>query len=120
MKLVLIGIAGAAGALARYGTTQWVGTRTFPWATLGINIAGSFLLGFVLAHGAGRNWSDTALVPVSVGFLGAFTTYSTFSNETFTMLRTDRAATALLYVAASLVGGLVAAALGYATARRLT
>jgi fluoride exporter len=118
VRIVLIAAAGAAGALARYGIGVAVGARTFPWATLGINITGSFLLGFILAYGFERGWSDTTLLPISVGFLGAYTTYSTFSNETFTLLRTDRAPTALLYVAASLIGGVLAAAAGYAIARR--
>jgi CrcB protein len=119
VRIVLIAMAGAAGALARYGIGIAVGSRSFPWATLGINLTGSFLLGFVLAFGFDRSWSDTTLLPISVGFLGAYTTFSTFSYETFTLVRTDRAATALVYVLASLTGGVLAAAAGYATARRL-
>jgi CrcB protein len=118
VRIALIAAAGAAGALARYGISVAVGARTFPWATLGVNLVGSFLLGFVVAFGVDRGWSDTTLLPISVGFLGAYTTYSTFSLETFTLLRTDRAPTALVYVAASVIGGVLAAAAGYATARR--
>jgi fluoride exporter len=119
VRIVLIATAGAAGALTRYGIGVAIGSRSFPWATLGINITGSFLLGFVLAFGLDRSWSDTTLLPISVGFLGAYTTFSTFSYEAFTLTRTDRAATALVYVVASLAGGVLAAAVGYATARRL-
>lgn len=119
VRVVLVAVAGAVGALVRYGIGLAVGFRSFPWATLGINLTGSLLLGFVLALGIERRWSDTAVVPVTVGFLGAYTTYSTFSYETFTLVRTDRTATALLYVVASVVGGVLAAAVGYATAHRM-
>ena len=119
MKVALIAAAGAAGAVARYAIGVMIGVRSFPWATLGINATGSFLLGFILAFGLDRGWSDMTLLPMSVGFLGAYTTFSTFSYETFSLLRTNRAPTALIYVAASIVGGVLAAAVGYATARRV-
>lgn len=119
MRAVLVAIAGAAGALVRYGVGSAVGLRSFPWATLGINLSGSLLLGFVLAMSIGRGWSDTAVVPFTVGFLGAYTTFSAFSYETFTLIRNDRATTALVYVFASVVGGVLVAAVGYAAARRI-
>ena len=119
MKVALVGIAGACGALVRYGIGLAVGTKPVPWATLGINITGSFLLGFVLAFGIERGWSETTTVPLAIGFLGAYTTFSTFSYETFTLARTDRALMATAYVAVSVVGGLLAAYAGYTVARRL-
>ncbi len=119
MKVALIGIAGAGGALVRYGIGVAVGGRSFPWSTLGINITGSFLLGFVLAFGIQRGWSETTTVPIAIGFLGAYTTFSTFSHEAFTLARTDRASLATIYVAVSVVGGLLAALAGYTLARRL-
>lgn len=118
MKVLLIGIAGAGGALARYGIGLAVGSRSFPWATLGINITGSFLLGFVLAFGLERGWSETTTLPLAVGFLGAYTTFSTFSQDTFALARNDRAMAAGAYVVASVVGGVLAAFAGYTVARR--
>lgn len=118
MKVFLIAVAAAAGALARYGIGVAIGDRAFPWATMSINITGSFALGLLLPFGLDRGWSDTTLLPITVGFLGAYTTFSTFSYETFTLLRTDRATSALVYVAASVVGGLLAASAGYALAAR--
>jgi CrcB protein len=120
VKVVLVAVAGAAGALSRYGIGVVVGVRSFPWSTLGINVAGSFLLGLVLVLGDERGWPETTTVPLAVGFLGAFTTFSTFSYETFTLARTDRAGTAAVYVTLSVVGGLIAAAAGYATAKAIT
>ena len=119
MTTFLIAIAGAAGALTRYGIGRAVGPRTFPWATMGINVSGSFVLAFLVTLGAARDWPETITVPLAVGFLGAYTTFSTFSYETLTLMRTDRAPAALAYIAASVLTGLAAAALGYAVGRRV-
>jgi CrcB protein len=117
VRAALIGLAGAAGAMARYWIGQAVGVRSFPWATLSINVAGSFLLGLVLAGPGFHRWSENATAAVTVGFLGAFTTYSTFTNETTALLRDERALAATTYVLVSLAAGLTAAALGYALGR---
>ncbi len=119
MKALFIGVAGAAGALSRYWVGVRWGDRDFPWATLAINVAGSLLLGFVLHASVERGWSEARTLPLSVGFLGAFTTFSTFSYETQTLLRDGRAPAAAGYVALSVVAGLAAAALGYAMAGAL-
>ncbi len=119
MKVALVGAAGAAGALTRYALAVAIGVRTFPWATFAINLTGSFLLGLLLTVGTERQWSDTTVVPLAIGFLGAYTTFSTFSYETFTLIRADRVPTAMLYVGLSVVGGVVAALLGYLAARQI-
>ena len=114
VRVGLVCFAGALGALARYGVSLAVGARSFPWSTLAINVVGSFLLGLVL--GADRLAPDLRLA-VTVGFLGAFTPFSTFAFEATDLIRNGRAPTALAYVAASVVIGLVAAATGYAVGR---
>jgi|SRR5215212_4169638 len=116
VKALLIAGFAAVGGLARYGVGVAVGTRSFPWATLSINLAGSLALGFVLKAGLDRGWSDRVVAAIAIGFLGAFTTFSTFSYETFTLIRTDRVTTAAIYVLASLMGGVAAAAAGFALA----
>jgi CrcB protein len=116
MKVLLVAVFGAAGALSRYGIGVVAGTHPFPWATLAINLVGSFLLGLVLAAGPTR-LDATWTTVLGTGFLGAFTTFSTFSSETQTMLREHRTSTAAVYVAASVVGGVAAAALGYLAGR---
>jgi CrcB protein len=113
----MVGLAGAAGAMARYGVNRAVGYRAFPWATLSINVAGSFVLGVLLA-GPGARWSTTVTTAVGVGFLGAFTTFSTFTYETIDLVRADRTAIAVAYVMSSLVLGLAAAAAGYVVGRQ--
>jgi fluoride exporter len=116
MKVVLVALAGAAGALTRYGIGTAVGPRAFPLSTLGINLVGSFALWFLLRIGDLRGWSELAIVALGVGFLGAFTTFSTFSVETQSMLRDGRGGAAALYVTASVVGGVGLAAAGYVIA----
>lgn len=119
MKVLAVAVAGALGALSRFGIGTAVGSRDFPWATLPINLAGSFALGLVVRLGDLRGWSDLTTAALGIGFLGAFTTFSTFSVETQTMLREGRTTAAALYVGASVVGGIALAALGYATAGSL-
>ena len=119
MRALWVGLAGAAGALSRYGIGLAIGPQLFPWATLSINITGSFVLAFVITWGIAGHLSTDASTAIAVGFLGAYTTYSTFMYETFVMGRTERAPTAVLYVAVSLVGGLIAAWGGYRLGRAL-
>jgi fluoride exporter len=83
---VAIGVAGALGALARYGVEGAIARRTtsFPWATFVVNVSGSFLLGLVVTllgeRVAVAPWVRSAL---AIGFLGAYTTFSTLSLESF-------------------------------------
>jgi CrcB protein len=119
MPTALVAIAGAIGAVVRYRIAVAVGVRPFPWATLGINISGCFVLALVLAGPGASRWSPATTTAIAVGLLGGYTTFSTFGYETFTMLRTERTAAAAAYVALSLVGGLVATALGYAAGRAI-
>lgn len=116
-RLLLVALCGAAGATSRYLLGVAVGVRSFPWTTLGINTVGSLALGFLLAGPAAQRLSPTTNIGLAVGFLGAFTTFSTFTYETITFVRTDRAAMAAVYVSASLALGLVAASVGYALGR---
>lgn len=90
MQILFIGILGGLGCIARYLVTGWsyqVFGRSMPYGTLLVNTGGSFLLGFVMAFGL-----DSSFLPVSVrlglvvGFMGGFTTFSTFSYETLKMI----------------------------------
>jgi CrcB protein len=90
-KLLLIAAAGAAGTLARYGlghaVQAWVGSR-FPWGTLTVNLIGCFVFGIVWALVEYRVGLDTqARLIILTGFLGAFTTFSTFGFETAQMIQ---------------------------------
>lgn len=113
---IAVALGGAHGALARYGVANVLGTRSFPWATLVINVAGPMALGGVLAGPAGR-WPAAVALFVPVGCLAAFTTFSTFSFEATDLLREGRAAAAGAYVAAPVMLGLLASFSGYVAGR---
>lgn len=91
MLVVWVAVAGAFGALARWGIGVWLGQRlgiTFPWGTLAANLIGCFLIGVVMeaTERAGLLPGATRLI-IAVGFIGAFTTFSTFEFETFQLFR---------------------------------
>ncbi len=111
-RLALIALAGAAGALCRLGVNNLVGPRSFPVSTLVVNVAGSFALGLLVAWGA-THLSPEVLSALAVGFLGSFTTFSTFTLEAVTLTDDGRLGTAAAYLVVSLVLGLAAAAAGY-------
>lgn len=117
MTAALVAIAGAAGVLARYGIGRaTVHTEALLWSTVAINLAGSFALGLVVASGwFGRDAREV----IGVGFLGGFTTYSTFSVQVVLEAEGGRAGTALVYLAATVIGGLACAVTGYALGREL-
>ena len=119
MTWVCVVVAGAAGTAARYGIGLAVGVRGFPFATLSINVVGSFLIGLVLTLGAHGRLSPHTTTALTVGFLGAFTTYSAFAWEALTLGRTDRLALAAVYVGVSVTLGLLAAAAGCQLGRLL-
>ena len=116
MRYVWVGLGGACGSVMRYAIGVRVDQSHFPWATLGINLSGSFVLGLFLTVTLGH-LSVAVITPVAVGVIGGFTTFSTFAWEGFTHARAGRAGIALAYVAVSVLGGLLAAAGGYSLGR---
>jgi len=118
MRYVWVGLGGACGSMLRYAIGVRVDQSQFPWATLGINLLGSFVLGLFLTLALGQLSMDV-ITPVAVGVIGGFTTFSTFAWEGFTEARTGRAGVAFVYIAVSVVGGLLAVAGGYSLGRVL-
>jgi CrcB protein len=110
-----VAAGGVVGVLARYGLGTTVNTAQLPWMTVAINVVGSFLLGFLLP--VGEDWSSPVRNGLSIGLLGGFTTFSTFSVEVFYDTHTGDGSFALLYIAASVIGGVAAAGLGYYAGR---
>ena len=117
MTTLLVAVGGLIGVLARYGLGRLTaGHEGLLWTTVGINVAGSFLLGLLVAE----NWfSRDVREGLGVGLLGGFTTFSTFSVQAILEVDAGRPARAFAYVAASVLGGLAAAAAGYALGRSL-
>lgn len=121
VKILIVAAAGSLGAVARYvlsGAVQRLSPSTFPWGTLVVNVSGCVAIGVVMYLALQRQaLSDNTRVFVTIGFLGAFTTYSTFGYETFAMLRERDVGPALLNVGASLAAGLAAVWVGWTAGR---
>ena len=81
MRVLLVAVGGAAGALGRYAVSLLGRGATFPWTTLTINLLGSLLLGLLLGAAAEGRVGRLPLLAVGVGFLGAFTTFSGWALE---------------------------------------
>ena len=114
---LVVGVAGAVGAVARYLLDGAVQDRTagiFPFGTLAVNVLGSlvlgFLAGYVLSHTGGR----TAKTVLGTGFCGALTTWSTASWETVRLAEEGATTTAVTFTMVNLVASFAAAAVGIA------
>ncbi len=122
-QYLLIAMGGALGAMARYFVGVLAAERfgpRFPVGTLSINISACFLLGFLLEYlNRHTGMSPVWRYGVAIGFIGAFSTFSTFEWETWSDLTIGAFWIAILYVAVSLIAGLIAVSLGSSTARSL-
>ncbi len=107
---MIIGIAlgGILGTFARYGLYCWVPGH---WTTWGINLLACSLIGCI--YGLSESVNTSYIPWMSVGFLGAFSTFSTFSKDSLVLLHTGAYGTALLYIVGNVIGGILATALGY-------
>lgn len=111
MIWVYIAAGGAAGAVARYGLAGWVHDRVgvqFPWGTFLVNILGSVLIGVALRSLEAMPASAELRALVTVGLLGSFTTFSTFTYETVALLEEGAFTRAATYSVGSLLVGIVA------------
>ena len=123
MTLLLIAVGGAAGAVSRYALQVWVdglaGGR-LPWGTFAVNISGSFLLGVVFALAIDRAViSPEVRVPLMIGFIGSYTTFSTLMLESWRLVEEGDLFFALANLAGSVVVGMVALVAGLALGRVL-
>lgn len=122
-NIFAVALGGALGALARYGLGAWISGRWsqgFPLHTFLINISGAFLLGFLNILFIERlTVSPLVRLGIGVGFLGAYTTFSTFGYEVITLLQGGSLLTAALYTLSSILVGFTGVALGVGLARLL-
>ena len=106
--LLLIFVGGGVGSVLRYLVGRMVSGScqgSFPWGTFTANIIGCLLIGLITAAIARWHLTEEIRLLLVVGLCGGFTTFSTFSNETFQLLSSGHVATALAYVASSIVIG---------------
>jgi CrcB protein len=121
MPLVLaIALGGAAGSVARWSVGMLAPDAAFPWATLGINVVGSLVLGLLLGAAVVEQAPTALRLALTVGFCGGFTTFSAFSVETVRLLQGGAWARAGAYAAASVFLAIAAAAAGLALGRAVS
>jgi len=120
---VAIAVAGALGALARYGIDVYLRQRkpgTFPWGTLVVNVSGAFLLGLIFTA-ATEKWAVAPWLrsAITVGFLGAYTTFSTLTFETYRLADERELGLAAVNLLGSITAGMIAVYAGIRLGRAL-
>lgn len=121
MDFFMVGLGGMLGAISRYLMEQVVleTASGFPWTTLTVNLIGCFLFSFI-SFASAQWWKirDNIRLAITTGFLGSFTTFSTFSLEVTQLIHRGSYWLALVYILLSLWGGLMLAALGMIAANK--
>jgi CrcB protein len=120
MTVLWVFLGGGLGSAARFSIGQWAAAAfgvTFPYGTLIVNLTGCFALGAVVQIAIAGAWHGDVRAAVAAGFLGGFTTYSSFNQETIAMFSSGAAGAAALNIAITLGGGLAAGLTGAAAAR---
>ncbi len=112
LKYVMVGVGGCLGSILRFWLGGYIGSKMgtrFPYGTLVINVTGSFLIGLIFALLTARtHWSLNWRYLISIGFIGGYTTFSSFEYETLRTMQDGQLGLGLLYVALSVVVGFVA------------
>ena len=120
---VWIGIGGFVGTVVRYGINAWLTTRwgaAFPYGTLFVTVSGSFVLCLLIAMlSRGFDMAPALRLALTVGFLGSYTTFSTFSADALLLLENGHTLRGLSYVVGSVVGGGLMGAAGLLLGRSL-
>lgn len=117
--MLFIACGGFFGAISRYALSQFISRKfpsAIPYGTLAVNLLGSFLLGLL----AGMRVSSLTYQWIGIGFMGAFTTFSTFSLENVQMMYRQRWRSMLFYMIFSIASGIVLALMGYAVGAGLS
>ena len=123
LKYVMVGIGGCLGSILRFWLGNYVGSKMgtrFPYGTFGINITRSFLIGLVFAFLTERSqWSPYWRYLIPIGFIGGYTTFSSFEFETLRTIQEGQFGIGLLYVMSSVLLGLAAVWGGLVAGRAL-
>jgi fluoride exporter len=121
LRFLIVFGAGGAGSGLRYLVGLWIGPRSFPYATLIVNLVGSFLIALVLESSLRvANFPPNLRLALTTGFMGGLTTYSSFNYETTALAAKGAHSSALLNVGITLIGCILTGLLGLWVARRVT
>jgi fluoride exporter len=113
-NFLLVGLGGAIGSMLRYAISLLVTVKQFPYGTFIVNIAGSFIIGAVLALSLKNElFSNNWKIFLATGICGGFTTFSAFAAENMALLQSGKYGIALMYILASLLLGIAAVVLGF-------
>jgi CrcB protein len=112
LRLIAVFVGGGLGSLCRYGLSQWLSSASFPWATLAANISACLVLGLVTGYSSRYSWPSAWKLLAATGFCGGFSTFSTFSSETFILAQEGLNWSALAYALLSLTLGIIALYIG--------
>lgn len=119
--LLVVGMGSFMGGILRYLLSRYIqnfSAVSFPWGTLWVNVVGCFLIGlFYGLFEKGNLMNPHLRLFMTVGFCGGFTTFSTFMNESFQLLKSDDFLMLLFYLALSLLGGFLSVYIGYQVVR---
>ncbi len=121
MNYVIVAIGAMIGGLLRYGVSVTFSSPdagSFPWSTIAINIIGSFFLGLVMMLAGERHYiGDSAKLFLTIGVIGSFTTFSTFSYESLSLFQSGEILRGVIYISASNILSIIAAFGGYAVGK---
>jgi CrcB protein len=113
-NILLVGLGGGIGSILRYAATLLIGVKKIPYATLSVNIMGSFIIGLVLAFSIkDESFANNWKLFLATGICGGFTTFSAFTLENMQLLQNGKTGVAFLYIAISVVLGIAATFAGY-------
>ena len=119
-QFLLVALGGAAGSVSRFLLSGWVqrlGSTRFPWGTFAVNLFGCLLFGLLAGLAEDREFLGKHKVLLMVGFLGGFTTFSSYTWDTFLLIRDARMGAALANISGQVVLGLAALWIGWGLSR---
>ena len=110
-NILLVALGGAVGSVCRY-LLSWMNSTFYPWGTFAVNILGSLFIGLLVGLVNKGSLSPEMKLLLVTGFCGGFTTFSTFANESFGMMKAGDVLLSALYIGASVVVGVLAVWVG--------
>lgn len=120
-SFLIVGLGGAAGSMLRYAVQRIFNSHSaapFPTGTLFVNISGCFIIGILWAVASrSLSWNEETKLLLMTGFCGGFTTFSAFTLEGIGLLKENKTALFIIYIAASVIGGLLATLIGIRIAK---